>query len=280
MKFSLKKIWLITGPIILSALSILLTSIFLQITIKYFCPSFNLLANKGLGKIIFTTLVILQITLFIALHSKQFFKNFLETNLYFFKKKDFIKIFFKYFFIFLLLHSFILFIFYIAGFVIYNPNWGSFNFRLIYQTLFGFIATFFLAWTEELIFRGTIFPYLNKNFNLITSVLITNLIFMFVHDLHNPLNLITKNWQLGLGLFLLGVILNLIFILTNKLYANMGAHAGLVFVKVILRRARFILFLPASDLPFWINQDLRYSYLTHILFLITIIILIFKIKKI
>jgi hypothetical protein len=103
---------------------------------------------------------------------------------------------------------------------------------------------------------------------------------MLCHDLTNPLNLITKDWKLGLGLFLLGMMLNIIFVITQKLYTGMGAHAGLVFVKVILRRARFLVFLPAAQLPCWVNPDLRQSVLIHIMFVAVNIGLIIRYRKI
>ena len=102
----------------------------------------------------------------------------------------------------------------------------------------------------------------------------TSVIFMLVHDLHNPLNLITKDWKLGLGLFLLGVLLNLIFVLSEKLYTSIGAHMGLVSVKVLFRRIPILKFYPTDQLPFWIHQDLRQSLLIQLFFLTTIISLI------
>ncbi|MFA5074741.1 MAG: CPBP family intramembrane glutamic endopeptidase [Candidatus Babeliales bacterium] len=264
---------------ILSAFSIFISFLILQPIACWLDPSFNLLANKNIGKIAFTFLVIYQIILLIYIQPKNFLKNFFETNFLFFKDKNFLKVFFKYFVIFFLLHSLLLAIFYSAGYLDYNPKWGYFSISLILKTLFGFIATFFLAWTEELIFRGTIYNFFVQNLKPITSIIFTSFIFMLVHDLHNPINLITKNWELGLGLFLLGIILNIIFVGTKKLYANIGAHAGLVFVKVVLRRAPFVLFLPPEILPFWVNKDLRMSPLTHLLFIITIFVLAYYYRK-
>lgn len=279
MRAVVKNFFKTIGPMILSAFSILISFLIIQPIACWLDPTFNLLVNRGIGKIAFTFLVIYQIVLLIYIQPKDFLKNFFQTNFLFFNKKDFLKIFFKYFIIFFLLHALLLIIFYFSGYLVYNPDWGKFSVSLILKTLFGFIATFFLAWTEELIFRGTIYNFFVQNLKPITSILFTSFIFMLVHDLHNPINLITKNWDLGLGLFLLGIILNIIFVGTKKLYANMGAHAGLVFVKVILRRAPIVLFLPAANLPFWVNKDLRMSVLTHLLFFITIIVLTIHYRK-
>ena len=45
----------------------------------------------------------------------------------------------------------------------------------------------------------------------------------------------------------------------------MGAHAGLVFVKVALRRIPCLVYLPV--LPFWLHIDLRQSHLVHVFFI-------------
>ena len=275
----IKKIIRSIGPIILSAFSIIITFLIIQPLALFLDPNFNLLSSRDIGKIAFMVLVIFQIILFLTTLSSKFMKNFWQTNVYFFKEKDFLKKFFSYFMLFFSLHALLLYIFYLSGFTIFNEFWGKLTLGIAFKVLFGFVATFFLAWTEELIFRGTLFPYFEQTFSTFSSMLLTSLIFMFVHDLRNPLNLITKNWQLGLGLFLLGVLLNLIFINTKKLYTNMGAHAGIVFVKVFLRKIPFIIFLSSDALPAYINFDLRKSYVVHFLFLFAIIIFIFKNKK-
>jgi membrane protease YdiL (CAAX protease family) len=275
----IKKVIKAFGPILLSALSIFISFKIIQPIANLIDPSFNLLSNRGIGKVAFIILVILQIILFIVTQSTIFFKSFLKTNLFFFAKLNWIKKYFKYFLIFFLLHSLILYTFILIGFAKFNPLWGTFTFKLFLRILFGFIVTFFLAWTEELIFRGTLFPYFEQTLSTFSSLIITSTIFMFVHNLTNPLNLITANWRLGLGLFLLGLLLNLIFIDTKKLYTGMGAHAGLVFVKIFLRRIPLLTFLPASQLPIWINKDLRMSNLIHVLFSIAVILMIFKTRK-
>ena len=275
----IRQIFDLVGPIVISALSIFISFLILQPLACCLDPTFNLLASRGIGKIAFIVLVIYQILLLLLLQHKTFLQQFLKTNLYFFSEKNWLKKFFYYFFIFFLFHTLILLFFFYIGFAKYNPDWGNLNISLILRIFWGLIVTFFLAWTEELIFRGTLYPFFAQKVSPLISLLTTSVIFMFVHDLRNPLNLITKNWDLGLGLFLLGVLLNLIFISTKKLYTNMGAHAGLVFVKVILRRAPLIIFLPPYLLPFWINSDLRMAPIVHVLFFIVITILAIKNRK-
>ena len=266
------------GPMLLSVLSIFSAFIILQPIALSLNPSFNLMASRGIGKVAFVSMVIFQLVLFLIVQPLPFLNKCLNTSLFFLKKTTWIKTFFFYFSMFFILHTLLLAFFYNLGYAYYNPNWGVFNIQLILKLIWGFFVVFMLAWTEETIFRGISYQYIAQQSSKITSVFITSLIFMFAHDLYNPLNLITKNWKLGLGLFLLGFLLNTIFVITGKLYAGMGVHAGLVFVKVVLRRARFII-MPTSGLPFWINSDLRQSLIVHALFLILIFSLILTNKK-
>ncbi|MBD3231877.1 CPBP family intramembrane metalloprotease [Candidatus Dependentiae bacterium] len=274
-----KQILSAIGPIILSALSILITFFILQPLALKLDPRFNLLANRGIGKVAFIFLAIYQIFLLLIILPKSFFNDFIRINFSFFIQKSWIKDFFKYFSIFFSLHVLLLILFLMTPYVQFNYFWGYFDLNLILKLIWGFIVVFFLAWSEELIFRGTIYLYLARFFKPIAGILVTSIIFMFVHDLSRPVNLITENWHLGMGLFLLGVLLNIIFVITRKLYTGMGAHAGLVFVKVILRRIPIIMYLSASKLPFWIDKDLRMSPLVHLLFFALICIFFIKNRK-
>ncbi len=162
----------------------------------------------------------------------------------------------------------------LVGYSTFNPNWGHFSLSFVLKMLLGLFAAFMVAWTEETIFRGMLYNYFRQFTTPLVGIFITSAIFMFAHNLYNPLNLVTKDWQLGLGLFLLGFLLNLIYVLTGKLYTAVGAHMGLVAVKVVLRRMKFFIFSPAATWPFWVNSDLRKSLVTHVLFAVTIIIVI------
>ena len=273
------KFWNATGPIILSALSVLSVFLILQPIATALDQSFNLLSSRDFGKITFITIIISTIILFVLIQPKSFLNKFLEKSLFFFKKKIWLKEFFSYFSVFFILHLLILGLCLGAGHIQLNPNYDTVTIKLLLKTLFGFVTVFFLAWSEETIFRGLIYQYWNRSYSKFISITMTSLLFALVHDLRNPLNLVTKNWRLGLGLFLLGMMLNLIFVHTKKLQTGMGAHAGLVFVKVLQRRFHFIEYLPASKTSFWFSFDLRQSFLTHFLFLIAILILVYKNKK-
>ncbi len=273
------KIFKSLGPIIISALSIFIAFLIIQPIACWLDPTFNLLANRGVGKIALTTLVILHIVLLVFTQSKSFLKLWVTKNLSFLRNSRWLKYFFLFFVIFFALHALMLISTLFLGVTNYNYALATIKTSIYARILFGFIVTFFLAWTEELIFRGTIYLFLVQNIRKFESVILTSFIFMLVHDLANPINLVTKNWKLGLGLFLLGILLNLIFEITGKLYTGMGAHAGLVFVKVILRRIPFITYLPAQLAPWWFARDLRQAHSTHIAFIIVNIMLVIAYRK-
>lgn len=263
-----KKHWNCAGPILLSALSLLNSFFIIQPLALFFGPEFNLLASRGIGKVAFISMVIFQVLLFMLYQPPSFLKNFLDRVVLFFVKERWFPLFASLFSIFFIFHSIVLLIFYIFGMISFSPIF-IINPSVIGKLLFGLFVAFMLAWTEELIFRGTIFPYFEQFYSTVPSIILTSLIFMLVHNLKNPLMLLSYDWKLGLGLFLLGVLLNQVFVITRKLYAGMGVHAGLVFVKVVLRRIPFL-----SNVP-----DLRQSYLVHILFLLTIVTLFIVYRK-
>lgn len=267
----------VMGPIILSALSILISFCLLQPLALWLDPSFTLLANRSVGKIAFTVLVLLHIILLLTTTPKKLLNQFLETNLYFIRRTSWLAPFFLYFFIFFTLHSLLLMGLWLLGIVQLHPETLALIPSRLGNLSLGFIATFFLAWTEEAIFRGALFTVLRQKLVPLASIIITSIIFSLAHDLSNPLSLVTTDWKLGLGLFLLGMFLNILFFLTKKLYIGMGAHAGLVFVKVVLRRIPLVSY--ASILPWWFDIDLRQSLLTHALFLVIIIFLLLAFKQ-
>lgn len=275
----IKHLWKCLGPIILSALSLFISFFILQTIASFVDPELSLLARGGLGKVVLTAMVFWQLILFLSIQSTSFLDHFFQTNFLFFKTQKWVKPFLITFSIFFVLHALLMFFLYSNNIVQYNPNWGTINGSLLLKTTTAFGAVFTLAWSEELIFRGTLYPYFATYLTPLKSALIASMLFMFAHNLADPLILITQDWQLGLGLFLLGFMLNLLFIKYDKLYIGMGAHAGLVGLKVLLRRAPFLLFNAPAQLPFWAHTDLRQSFLVHGFFMIAIGILIYSLSK-
>jgi len=277
----MRRIGKILRPIVVSAFSFVACFFLLQPLAVALHPSFSLYANRGAGKIALTVCVLAHVILFLMLTPTSFRQRWYQKNISFFAQRAWIKNFLRMFSIFFMMHVGVLALCLGYNAAHYNPAWlNAVTWSRCGNAVFGFVATFFLAWTEELIFRGTLYLFFVDYLRPFSSALITSLIFALAHDLTNPFNLITQHWQLGLGLFLLGMLLNLIFIIAGNLYAGMGAHAGLVYVKVLLRRFPLIIFAPAGQNPYWINKDLRQSLFIHALFIVIISFLVIRYRHV
>ncbi len=267
------------GPIILSAFSLFISFHFLQAIALFLSPNFSLLLNKGVGKFAFIFMVLYHIVLLGLFLPKNFVEKLYTINIAFLIKRKWLLPFVSYFILFAALHCVILTIAYTYNFITLYPLWKILTKTTIVKLGVGFIATFLLSWTEELIFRGTLYIYWAQFFTPLTSAITTSWIFSLSHNLIAPWVLISTQWQLGFGLFLLGLFLNLVFIATNKLYIGMGAHAGLKFVKVFLKIIPIATFVPAAHTSLLFNADLRQSLLVHGLFILVNGLMIWKMGK-
>lgn len=268
-----QKVFIRIRPVVVSALFLFFSSVLTQFCLSSVLPSFDILASKDLGKIIFTLLVFVALWIFVMQQSLPFRRAWHARNFIFLSSRQGIGIFARCFGCFFALHAFLLAVFYVCGVAQLHPG-GAVSLKVMGQLLFGFGATFMLAYTEEVMFRGTVFPYLVQFMRPIVAVFFTALAFMTVHFLPNPVAQLWRDPAIALGLFLLGFMLNLIFIAGGTMYANIGAHAGLVFVKVILRKIRFLTIAPAVSLPWFLHDDLRQAPLVYLLFVCVIVGLI------
>ncbi len=275
----LRKIFFVVRPIGWSVLLLFLAATLVQMGVGFFVPGFDILASKDLGKIIFTTLVFGALGFFVYQQPSEFRTAWVARNFTFLKECAAFKIFAQCFVFFFFLHALFLGICYGTGHAALQSVTAPNLLKFAGQLLFGFGATFMLALTEEIMFRGTFFPYFSQWLRPITATLVTSLCFMIVHFLPNPVAQLRNEWPIGLGLFLLGFMLNLIFIKAGTMYANIGTHAGLVYVKVILRKIRFLAFAPAATLPWLLHPDLRQAPLVHILFGCIIIGLVINMRN-
>ena len=267
------------GPILLSALSLFIVYQILQPLAVYMDPEWTLRSSRGLGKVVFVSMVIYQVILLISIQPRVFLKKFFETNLYFFAERGWFRKYLSFFSLFFILHMFVILGFYLTGYAYFDFQGISITFSLIYKILFGFFVAFMLAWTEELIFRGALFPYFEKTFSTFTSLVITTFIFMFAHNVGAPWKMVTDNLAIGIGLFLLGFLLNVVFAVSRKLYIGMGIHSGLVAVKVFFRRVPCLNFVDSSVCSWLVNSDLRQSVIIHFLFLLLILYLVFRYRN-
>jgi membrane protease YdiL (CAAX protease family) len=273
------QIWKSAGPIFLSALSLFLAFFLLQPFALWLNPEWTLRASRDVGKVAFVVMVIYQVVLLLSIQSRDFLHRFFQTNLFFFIEKGWFKKYLKFFSVFFLLHMLIILGLYFAGYVYFDASWGALSISLVGRIFFGFFVAFLLAWTEELIFRGTLFPYFEQTFSTFASLLITSFIFMFAHDVAAPWKMVTDNLSIGIGLFLLGFLLNVVFAVTQKLYIGMGIHSGLVAVKVFFRRVPCLKFVDSSLWGTLVNSDLRQSIIIHFLFLLLIVVLLVKYRR-
>ena len=258
----------VIGPVVLSAFSLFIVFGLLQPVALTLDPSFSLLASRSVGKIAFTLAVIIHIFMIAALQPRSWWQQFVAINAGFIKSSRWLKPFFTIFGVFFSLHAALLVALAATPYASLNLPTLSETFHKLPGILLGFVATFFLAWTEEAIFRGTLIPLLKNSLSTIPSIFISALIFMLAHNVTAPWQLLTTDLALGTGLFLLGFMLAQLYVISGTLYVGMGAHAGLVFVKVILRRLPCVLY--AAQLPWWVHPDLRQSPLVHLLFLAVI----------
>lgn len=274
-----RKIFLRIRPIVFSALFLFITAWLAQISLSRTISGFDILASKDLGKIVFTLLVFAALGIFVAQQPSAFVCNWRKQNFGFLTQKKGAILFAKVFTIFFSLHALLLASFYLGGVAYFSPS-AFFSLKAFGQIVFGFFVTFMLAYTEEVMFRGTVFPYLLQFVRPIVAIFFTALMFMIAHFLPNPLIQLARDPAIAFGLFLLGFMLNLIFVAAGTMYANIGAHAGLVFVKVILRKVRFLVISTAPTLPWFLHHDLRQAPLVHGLFLLVIIGLMVWYRKI
>ncbi len=268
-------------PILKSASLFLGTTLVVHYGVQFFFPasSFFILASKDLGKIVFTLLAFGALAHFVHQQSKTFRTAWLKRNFYFLGDGAGLRRFAAFFLLFFGAHVAFLALCSVLGFASLQGVAVPSTLALTGKLIFGFFVTFLLALTEEIIFRGTFFYHFKRWMSELNAVLLTSLFFMTVHFLPNPIMQIYHDWHTALGLFLLGTLLNLINIKWGTMYANIGCHAGLVFVKVVLRKIRFFAFVSPSLLPWFLHADLRQAPIVHFFFAIISLSIIFSLRR-
>ena len=123
----------------------------------------------------------------------------------------------------LILFSFIYLIEYSMGWLTFNSfAWETQSPSIIIsQTFQNFVRYIFVAWNEELIYRGYIMQSLASGFNLTWGILISSIYFGIEH-LSNP----NSNGMAVAGIFLAGLFLAYGFLRTGQLWLPIGLHLG------------------------------------------------------
>ncbi|MBE0682872.1 MAG: CPBP family intramembrane metalloprotease [Anaerolineales bacterium] len=92
---------------------------------------------------------------------------------------------------------------------------------VISRTLSYFVWFIFVAWNEELVYRGYIMQSLASGLNLILGILISSIYFGIEH-LSNP----NSNGMAVAGIFLAGLFLAYAYVRTGQLWLSIGLHLG------------------------------------------------------
>ncbi len=265
------------GPLFLTALSFLLFSWGADVAGKFFIsPNWNILASRGFAKILFTLISLSHLGFFLFLDGRTSFPFFARRNMIFYFPPSWFSRYMRWWTIFFSLHLLVLLFFIVLGDASLNYNFitsRTFPFLFCYF-LGGCLATFFLALTEEIIFRGSIFPYVRQYASPLTALFITSFIFSACHGLPRPDLFLWNEPQVAIGLFLFGCLLNAIYLCMGRLYYSMAAHAGMVSVKVLMRKIPFITFSSTSH--WWVHPDGRQAFIIHILFCFAFLFFIFR----
>ena len=92
---------------------------------------------------------------------------------------------------------------------------------VISRTLNYFVWFIFVAWNEELVYRGYIMQSLASGLNLTLGILISSIYFGIEH-LSNP----NSNGMAVAGIFLIGLFFAYAYIRTGQLWLSIGLHLG------------------------------------------------------
>lgn len=270
---SIQKLWHSIGPITISVLSFFISYLFLSPFFTSLFYPLTLLDNRGIGKLLFSCMALYQVLLFIFCAAPKLYNRCITDSIQWLFTISGWRHYIYFFMIGFSAHAILLCIFYYLGYAQVAPSLLSLlTFSKVIQCCMAAFITFLLAWSEESLFRGFFYNYFLQNHSQFFSVVLTSFIFMFAHGLSMPWLLITTEWRLGLGLFLLGLVLNMLYIKTGSLAASMGFHAGLVSLKVFLRRIPYITILPSSS--YLVSVDVRQSLFTQGMLLGLVIIIL------
>lgn len=143
-------------------------------------------------------------------------------------------------------------------FTLVNLLLGNVGMTIVYKSLAGTlfyllllgVGIFVLALGEELVYRGYVLKTLETHCGIIAAVIISSLIFCIVHFVRPDISMLAS-----VNIFLSGVLLSLICIYYNSLWAPMGIHFGWNF---------FLWFCnyPVSDQK-WPNPLFKLEYVKH-----------------
>ena len=145
--------------------------------------------------------------------------------------------------------------------------WENLRSDVVEKSAIALLIVLVLASVEETIFRAFLLRYLRYNDTFwvtVGAVVVSSAIFSVSHlvALIDVWHLIGKT-SLLTGLFLIGLLLGSVYVVTGSLACSIGVHCGLLGFKVVLIRTDVINL--ASD---WlVNDDIRRAPLAWLVFL-------------
>ena len=145
--------------------------------------------------------------------------------------------------------------------------WENLRSDVVEKSAIALLIVLVLASVEETIFRAFLLRYLRYNDTFwvtVGAVVVSSAIFSVSHlvALIDVWHLIGKT-SLLTGLFLIGLLLGTVYVVTGSLACSIGVHCGLLGFKVVLIRTDVINL--ASD---WlVNDDIRRAPLAWLVFL-------------
>ena len=141
------------------------------------------------------------------------------------------------------------FIFAIGGAQWSSAAWAEVDWNTLRVVLRRSLVAIVLASTEELVFRGIAFKYLigaGGRVAVVRAIVVSSVIFSLSHHFQDP-----EYWldvgAIGLfvGLFLIGVLLCLVYYVTNSLACAIGVHSGLIWFAV-LKKTEVLQLIPSG----------------------------------
>ena len=145
--------------------------------------------------------------------------------------------------------------------------WENLRSDIVEKSAIALLIVLVLASVEETIFRAFLLRYLRHNDTFwvtVGAVVVSSAIFSVSHlvALIDVWHLIGKA-SLLTGLFLIGLLLGTVYVVTGSLACSIGVHCGLLGFKVILIRTDVI-----NLVPDWlVNDDIRRAPLAWLVFL-------------
>ena len=141
------------------------------------------------------------------------------------------------------------FIFAIGGAQWSSAAWAEVDWNTLRVVLRRSLVAIVLASTEELVFRGIAFKYLigaGGRVAVVRAIVVSSVIFSLSHHFQDP-----EYWLdvgaigLFIGLFLIGVLLCLVYYVTNSLACAIGVHSGLIWFAV-LKKTEVLQLIPSG----------------------------------